>query len=120
LKRNCTAKKIEIKNALSIAYAAIPCGISAFSKKAANSLQPKPSISSILSNQNISKGCPRGHCLKESQPFERPFAPVCNLAGSLLPYVAHPSEQTFRAPKTAFYGSRFNLFESATSRCYTG
>ena len=49
------------------------CTISAFSKKAANSLQPNASISSILSNQNISAGCPVGHCLEESQPSERTF-----------------------------------------------
>jgi hypothetical protein len=51
--RACTAKKITITNALSMGYAAIPCRTSALSKKAANSLQPKPSISSTLSNRNI-------------------------------------------------------------------
>jgi len=80
------------------------CTISAFLEKAANSLQPNASISSILSNQNISAGCPVGHCLEESQPSERPFAPVCNLAGSLLPYVAHPSERTFRGSIPALWG----------------
>ena len=47
------SKKITITNALSMGYAAIPCRTSALSKKAANSLQPKPSISSTLSNRNI-------------------------------------------------------------------